>query len=272
MKSIDLCERISQAVCQIFVGEGDKINSVGSGVFVEGGLIYTAAHVMMKPNDKQYGTGLLVRGKDYLENIKGKWTGPLRKGSDPKIMRSLPVDVGVLKPNTVPKKVTPLKLSIDFAKIGTECIIAGFSDDIEKPLQFPNYLETRNPNMTNLKERIENGLPRFLRPCMYKKCIIGSRQNINLIDPNENIEIQGVEYWLDNHLTYGGSGGPLVNIDGELLGIISRKGLTDATKFGIRNINPDGVKKVEKLPSGILALSHQFITKSIEEGIFLSNV
>jgi hypothetical protein len=271
MGHVELCNRISEAICQIFVFENDKIQSVGSGVFVEGGHIYTAAHVIVDKdkNDKPHGTGLLVRGNNYLENIKGKWSGPLRKGHDPKIMRSLPVDVAAIKPNKIPDGVNHQNVSPDFAPVGTECIMAGFSDDIDKPLQFENYFETRNPDMTKLKEKYKSGFQKFLRPCMFKKCMVGSRQNIELGDPGKELVIKGAEYWLDNHLTYGGSGGAVVNLDGELLGIVSRKGLTDATKFGIRKIDPSGVKSVEKLPSGVgLSLSHQFITDSIKADIF----
>jgi len=244
--------------------------SVGSGVFVRGGLLYTAAHVIVNKdkNDTLYGDALLIRGDDYLENIKGSWSGPIRNVLTSKIMRSIPIDVAVIKPDSVPDAVSPLELATDFGLVGTEGIIAGFSDDIDKPLQFEKYFETRNPDMTIVKENFQKGITNFLRPCMFKKCMIGSSQNISLEDPEKNLFITGREYWLDNHLTYGGSGGALVNLEGKLLGIISRKGLTDATKFGIRKIDPSGVKQVEKLPSGIsLALSHQFITQGIEQGI-----
>jgi hypothetical protein len=118
-----------------------------------------------------------------------------------------------------------------------------------------------------LKSEFERGMMKYFRPSMFKRCMIGSIQTINMNDEEKGLSISGAEYWLDNHLTYGGSGGPMVNTKGELVGIVVRKGLTDAKKFGIRSIDPS-VQAVPSLPSGIgLALSHQFLTTGLEAGL-----
>jgi len=59
-------------------------------------------------------------------------------------------------------------------------------------------------------------------------------------------------------LTYGGSGGPIVNIDGKLFGVIIRKGFTSAKKLQIQQ-SIQGI--IDKLPSGTgFDLSHHLIT------------
>ena len=50
----------------------------------------------------------------------------------------------------------------------------------------------------------------------------------------ENVHASGAEYWLDNHLTYGGSGGPIVNTNGELVGIVCQKLLLPPTPMSGR--------------------------------------
>lgn len=267
----NLCNRISEAVCQILILDQDQNPiSAGSGIFVEGGYLYSAAHVFcdLDNKDKRYGEITLFRIQDNLFNLDGKWSGPIRIHTDKTKMRKIPVDVFMYEPFEIPDIVNPLPLSTGYAEIGTECIIAGYTDEIDKPLQLDKYFETRNPDMTKAKEEFQKGLQNYMRPCMYKKCMIGSVQEINLNDPYNDINIEGREYWTDKHLTYGGSGGPIVSMDGELLGIISRKGLTSATKLGIRSIDQSGVKSVKKLPSGTgLALSHHLTTEAIDVGL-----
>ena len=265
---VTLCEQISASMCQVLVGGGNKVKSAGTGVFVEGGVLYTAAHVLFHPNGEFRGDGIAVRGPKYLTALPSKWAGPMRISPDEKLMRPIPVDLAVLKPTKVPDGVVPLPLCSQLARVGTEVLIAGYPDDIKPPLGFHHYLETLNPDIAKLKSEFERGMMTYFRPSMFKRCMIGSIQTINMNDEEKGVSINGAEYWLDNHLTYGGSGGPMVNTKGELVGIVVQKGLTDAKQFGIRSIDPSGVQVVPSLPSGIgLALSHQFLTTGLEAGV-----
>ena len=79
---------------------------------------------------------------------------------------------------------------------------------------------------------------------MVRHGIVGSVQKIQI---NDNIN--GATYWIDNAVTYGASGGPVVDSFGKLIGIISEKGVTD------------GVDSENSVPSGsTMALSHKLIT------------
>ncbi len=77
---------------------------------------------------------------------------------------------------------------------------------------------------------------------MFKNGMIGNCQKINLnfgatslgIKGINNVSVPGANYWLDNHLTYGGSGGPIVNMNGELLGIVCEKAFTESKIGGIK--------------------------------------
>jgi hypothetical protein len=141
---VTLCEHISASMCQVLVGGGTKVKSAGTGVFVEGGVLYTAAHVLFQPDGQLLGESIAVRGPKYLTGLPSKWAGPMRISMDANLMRPIPVDLAVLKPTQIPDGVVPLPLCSQLAPVGTEVLIAGYPDDIEPPLGFHRYLETMN--------------------------------------------------------------------------------------------------------------------------------
>jgi hypothetical protein len=122
--------------------------------------------------------------------------------------------------------------------------MAGFPDDIKLPLNFDKALNFDNQDLKEKKYEIESFLKNSIRLLMVRHGIIGSVQKIQI-----NNNINGATYWIDNAVTYGASGGPVVDSSGKLIGIISEKGVTD------------GVDSKNLVPSGsTMALSHKLIT------------
>ena len=261
----DLCERIALATCHVVVGDGEKVVDAGSGVFIEGGKVLTAKHVILTPSGKPRGSGIALRGDNYFYEKGVEWGGVgLDLGMD-KFMKPLNIDLVELTPHELPEGVVPLPLCADVEPVGTEVLIAGYPDDIGLPLDFPEHFQTMNPDMATVKAEYESRFKYFFRQRMIKKCMIGNAQRVTIEHTGgaESVHIHGASYWLDDHLTYGGSGGPVVNMSGELVAIISRKGMTSAAELDIRSIDQSGVKKVGLIPSGIgLALSHHLITET----------
>ncbi len=152
-----------------------------------------------------------------------------------------------------------IKLFDGIAEIGTDIIMAGFPDDIKLPFNFIEKLKKENPAMVEAKNAIDYKFQFYFRQLMFKGGMIGHCQKIHLnnfdvskssISGLGKINVLGAIYWIDNQLTYGGSGGPIVNSGGELLGIICEKALTKSK-----------MPEMPELPSGTgMGLSHQLIT------------
>jgi ribosomal protein L21E len=173
-------------------------------------------------------------------------------------MHPFTIDLALLKPKYKLQTVF-LEMQEEVAQIGTDVILAGFPDDVGMPMNFDEYLNLMNPDMTDIKKSIDKKFSYYLRQPLFKSSMIGSVSKINIVADNIGIKIDGASYITDTDLTYGGSGGPIVSMGGKLLGVIIRKGFTDAKKLMIQHLSQN---VLPRLPSGIgFGLSHHLITK-----------
>jgi hypothetical protein len=134
-------------------------------------------------------------------------------------------------------------------------MMAGFSDDVYPTFNWDEAFETRNPDMAAAKNAFDSHIRYFVRQLLCKRAMIGNvgRITLGLADG----DLVGATYTLDAELTHGGSGGPVVDYDGRLVGIICRKGLTTATNFEIQTTKTE---RLTKLPSTTgFALSHKLL-------------
>ena len=127
---------------------------------------------------------------------------------------------------------------------------------LELPLNFDKSLNFDNHELKEKRFEIEGFVKSAMRLIMIRSGMVGSVQKINISgncdfsDFKKSISVSGATYWVDNAVTYGASGGPVVDYSGKLIGIISEKGATA------------GLSDSEKLvPSGsAMVLSHKLIT------------
>lgn len=260
MTKIEVCKKIKKVIRHIVIDNGAKVLSAGTGVVVkEDGTLITAKHVI-ESEDGIYHGNILVNGID----IKQKEYQPAIYGlnfdfNQPEFIKPISIDLTILKPVQRLFGVEYINLFDGLAEVGTDVIMAGFPDDIKLPLNFIEKLKTENSEMAVVKKAIDLKFRYYFSQLMFKGGIIGHCQMIHLnncdvknlkISGLEKIDVTGATYWMDNHLTYGGSGGPIINLDGQLLGLICEKAFT-ASKM----------QSIPKLPSGTgMGLSHQLIS------------
>lgn len=260
MNKIEVCNNIKKVIRQIIIDNGTQILSAGTGVVVEeDGTLITAKHVIESELGIYHGK-ILVRGIN-TEQIEYQ---PVIHGfgfdiNQSEFIEPISIDLTILKPVKKLSGVEYIKLFNGIAEIGTDIIMAGFPDDVKLPFDFIEKLKTENPEIIKVKDAIDSRFDYYFRQLMFKSGMVGHCQKIHLnncdvsklkINGLDKINVLGATYWIDNQLTYGGSGGPIINLNGELLGIICEKALTKSKIPGI-----------SKLPSGTgMGLSHQLIS------------
>ena len=260
MDQINLCEKIKGAIRHIIIDDGKKVISAGTGTIInEKGYILTAKHVVAY-GGKFYQGQLIVTSSGSKKECEYVFFSDPKLAIDinhPDLLKPVEIDLAILKPKEhIQTKF--LELFDGKAPVGTDVILAGFPDDVDVPLNFVESFNLMNPDMTDAKKIMDKRFIYYMRRPLFKKGMIGSMTPISIDASGQNIKISGASYTIDADLTYGGSGGPIVDMDGKLLGVIVRKGFTSAKKLEIQH-RTQGI--VEKLPSGTgFGLSHHLIT------------
>jgi hypothetical protein len=262
MNKIEVCNKVKKVVRHIIIDDGTQILSAGTGVVVkDDGTLITAKHVVETEGVGVYHGKVLVKGID-TEQIEYQ---PVIYGfgfdiNQPEFIDPFGIDLTVLKPVETLSYVEYIDLFDGIAEIGTDIVVAGFPDDIKLPFDIIEKFKTKNSSITKIKDAIDSRFNYFFRQLMFKGGMIGHCQKIHLNNCDvsklaivglDNINVVGATYWLDNQLTYGGSGGPIVSMDGKLLGIICEKALTKSKIQGISELLPSGTG---------MGLSHQLIS------------
>jgi len=261
MDQINLCKKIKEALRHIIIDDGEKVISAGTGTVInEKGYIVTAKHVVSY-SGKFYPGQLIVTLSDSKKECEYEYFSDPNLAIDvnlPDLIKPVEIDLAILKPKE-DIQTEFLELFDGKAPVGTDVILAGFPDDVDFPLNFSESFNLMNPDMTDAKKMMDNRFNYYMRTPLFKKGMIGNMTSITINDSGKDIKISGASYIIDTNLTYGGSGGPIVGMDGKLLGVILRKGLTSAKEFQIQHRTQS---IVEKIPSGVgIGLSHHLITE-----------
>lgn len=263
MEKRQICEKLERVMRRITIQTQRKLYC-GSGVVIrEDGLVLTAAHVVAENCRDPYHGAIMVNEKarkadEYAMLI----SQPLAIDIGlPDYMGNVPIDLMLLAPKQTKSDVEYIELEDQLAKVGDDVIIGGFPEDIGYPLEFFDYINFDNPEMKKHKVDVEKFKQLDFRQPVQKSAMVGLVNGVDLQDCDvssfgfdglERVTAHGADYWLDNQLTYGGSGGPMVNMDGKLVGIMYKKEFTNQENDGLQDI---------LVPSGTgRAISHKLIT------------
>ncbi len=260
MDKIEICKKIRKTIRKTVLSGKDKDGKdyIGWGtaaVVNDTGTLLTANHVV-ENYSKLSNPKIIAYGLDNVAEIeyKPKLFNVSLNINMPDIAHPLSIDLAVLIPVKEIKNIPYLEMENEIISEGADVIMAGFPDEVSPPLNFDRMLNFNNPDFKKNKDRINIFFKVLMRLIMIKSGMIGSVQKINFNNCEylkKNINAEGAVYWIDNGSNHGVSGGPVVNFDGKLIGIICEKGLTN------QNITDDLSLKV---PSGAtMALSHKLI-------------
>lgn len=203
--------------------KGEQI-SYGSGtVCNEDGKIITACHVIDQIKDFQdeiHNLEILVRIEDVgIIHYKPLLTGITM--SIPDIADDILIDVAIIEP------IEPIKIScfvkpkleampIDY---GESMLVAGYSEETPFVFDFDKIIGKKIPNDKSNQYKIHLG---FMKPPTFKSGILSHKSSLYL---NGNMKIQSEIYHIDNGLHSGASGGPIINSQGEFVGIVTHRAM-----------------------------------------------
>jgi len=268
MTTVEVTDKVKKSLVKLVVVDNKtgKILSQGSGVVVSDlGFILTAYHVVSSMASNSNIIAMAIpysgSGSKYYSLIFGGISFEIR---DQNYIKPTVVDLAILSPlqkNSIP----PIPLREDIPREGTEIIMAGFPEDLKAPLDISEKFDKNTVGGQNNLMKIQEFSNYIIPWIMVKHGIIGGVFHIvtpemktELFGELKSFSLQAAEYWIDNTYAKGASGGPVVDMDGNLLGIITERGETYESDFmeTIRFPVPSGTVRI---------LSHKLITWSLEE-------
>ncbi len=265
----ELYERVSPACCHITVFVNNAKVSEGTGfAFSTQGEVLTAAHVI---------TGRWpIRKEDYRDpsqKIFCKFPGlPVLEYSVmvcsveievPAFKRPVQIDLAVLLLNADNAAIPqiPYIPSITTApRLGEQVFMAGYSEELELPFQIEKLLSSSFPGVAEFLKAMNNGYQADMTGPLFKRGVIGNIRSVVAENTEAGDCFQCEVMYVDNAMHSGASGGPVFNMRGEAVGIVSQRAVT-AVDSGDRGMLP--------IPSGCsIAISlapMNYIAKRVAE-------
>jgi len=161
----------------------------------------------------------------------------------------LTVDLAVLRPIHRLSDVPNLSLCTRPPVLGESVVMAGYPDDIELPFAFDELLPAANRQVQAQQDSLE--VSRKLM--MMRSGMIGHISNVTI-----NEFFTGQVFHIDNVLHSGASGGPVVDKDTELLGIVTKRAITRVPYEDTPSLRVPSGAAVAITPQILLPKLHEF--------------
>lgn len=228
MNTIDICSKLEKTtylVCSYPKGQDfldpEACYGIGSGVVINSrGYLLTAAHVIAGelpvPNGFISNPDLIIQARTQAGNIfqyQCVLCGIQIVVEN--FRRPLTIDLALLRPIYPQENIPFLKLCEKPVKTGTHVVMAGYPEDMETPFSFEQSINFHAiPNSEEFQKHLY-WLQSFL---MMKGGMVG---RISQIKVGKDYHSQFL--YIDNEMHSGGSGGPVVNQNAEIVGIVTQR-------------------------------------------------
>lgn len=228
MNSIQISKVIKQCTYAVDVFYKEERISGGSAVaFNSLGYLLTAAHVVVRLEhiDKDVkDTDTVILAKTNSSTYQPFRIGPCAPViSLPKYLRkSIVVDLAILIPLGQKSDIPFLEVRTSNIQIGERVLLAGYPDEVNLPFSFDSLLNYIDPDVKRQQPNIEIAK----RLLMIKSGMVGHTSGFNMSDVANDISISGDILYVDNAMHSGASGGPVVDEQGKIAGIITQRALT----------------------------------------------
>lgn len=277
MNTIKICSKLKETTyfVNIFGPEGEPLNSetdysVGSAVAInDKGDLLTAAHVIdprlsnsnppwskIKEDLKDPNTIILAMNKNAKRARFNQYRlfGHITWLTNPSTKEPLLIDLAILRPLEPQSNIPYLKIRKNPSLIGTKVLAAGFPDDMELPFNLAYNYEP-DFEIPEINKSFDQQFRIAKKLLMIKSGMIGYQTPVILTDGNHTL--QGEVFYIDNELHSGASGGPVVNTNLEVVGILTERALTSMSTEDTPRL---------KIPSGSsVAFSPRFIQHELDK-------
>jgi hypothetical protein len=232
LNSYEICKKIQSATCSIAVELEGEIISRGTGwSFSANGEIFTAAHVLSgrvpiktkdieDPNIKYW-----VKFMGYPE-FECKRALPFITVKSDFFNEDVVIDIATLIPKSKLLYQAPFITTLfDPPKLGDTVYFAGFSDEIELPF-LGGKLSRRLGGLQQFETHMERNGNVDMINLMIKRGMVGNIREVSFGSSIQNMSMNADIYYIDNALHSGASGGPVVNENGEVVGVVTQRAVT----------------------------------------------
>jgi Trypsin-like peptidase domain len=238
----NLYRAINAACCHISVMLGEELISEGSGfAFLGTGQVITAAHVITgrmpivesdfrDPQLRIYCKFPRRPQQEYLVNTCGL------NVRIPGFNKSLQVDMGILQPKQKLVQDIPfLVANTNPPQLGELVFAAGYSDELSAPFQLDELIPGGKDTLNQVAQSAHTGYLAELGGPIIKRGVIGNVIRAEAMIGNAK-ELHIELFYIDNSIHSGASGGPICNVHGEAIGIITKRSVTSASQEAAPNI------------------------------------
>lgn len=258
----DLYNTIQKSCGYVTVILDDEVISQGSCFsFTKDGCVITAAHVV---------TGRMpIKAEDYQDpdaRVFIKFSGiPLLEYKVvmcgisiemKSFTEDVQLDIAILRPKE--------NISIEFPflhakilngpKLGQQVFLAGFSDDLVLPFNLDNILDKKTEGADKFAEAMKMGYLADMTGALIKKATVGIHRSIKASNSSQELSVDII--YLDNGMNSGASGGPIVNEEGEVIGVITQRAVTSASQSSDVSLKVPSGTSIGISLTPILILAH----------------
>lgn len=229
----EMLQRVADACCYITVFVGDEKISDGTGfAYTESGEVLTAAHVV---------TGRWpIRDEDYKDpnqRIYCKFAGvPLAEYRvffcciDLEVATftsRIQLDLAILLPRQPFSSPLPcIPATVKTPSLGERVAIAGFSEEVELPFNVDRLLQRDFPGVSEFHEAMRTGYMADMCGPLLKQGNVGNLRRIVAESSTTGNRVECDVMYIDKSMHFGASGGPIVNENGEAVGVVSQRAVT----------------------------------------------
>jgi hypothetical protein len=227
----EIAKKLTETVVGIYIFHGTERLSRGSGfLFDHEGSVFTAAHVInngraFTPEELQDPTLKIlvkIKGRPPIEYFQALPSllieGEFFKGK-------LLIDLTGLKPKKPLISPSPfLTTRIRAPVLGEDVLLAGFSDEMYPPFTFPHRLKPSLEGIPALIAAQTMGFDVELGMLMIKSGIVGSSFSFSF--SGKSGAVKGSIFFIDSAMHSGASGGPVIDENGEAIGVITERAIT----------------------------------------------